>query len=245
MREEAAACIIAAVRSSVSLRQEAIMRPSSPRRLAVGAATLGAAVLVAGGVLVAATRPAPAPTPARATQPDTTRPRVAAANDSAAGAYLTVVGGCNDCHTGNWDQTMGKTPDADRLTGSAIGYRGPWGTSYAVNLRFLVSRVPEDRWVQILTTAAGGHGLPPMPWQNTAQTSDADLRAMYRYIHALGPKGERTPRPVPPGQDPTTAYILMVPQGGSTGGATGGNPAPGQPAAKTPSAARGSGKPMR
>jgi len=238
---EAGACIIALVEPLRSSRPEPMMRTSSPRRLAVGAAAL-----VAGGVLVAATRPAPAALRARHAQPDSTRPRVAAANDSVAGAYLTVVGGCNDCHTGNWDQTMGKTPDADRLAGSAIGYRGPWGTSYAANLRLVVSRLPEDRWVQILTTADGGHGRPPMPWQNTAQTSDADLRAMYRYIHALGPKGERTPRPVAPGQEPTTPYILMVPQGERAGAATGGdNPAPGQPAAKTPSAARGSGKPMR
>lgn len=225
------------------------MPSSSHRPLA-----LAAAAIVAGTVLVAATRPAPAPPRAHTArphpaQPDSTRPRVSAVNDSVAGAYLTVVGGCNDCHTGNWDQTMGKTPDADRLAGSDVGYRGPWGTTYAANLRLVTSRLPEDRWVQILTTADGGHGRPPMPWQNTAQTSDADLRAMYRYLKALGPKGERTPRPVPPGQEPTTAYILMVPQGGQAGASPAmgspANPAPGKPAGKTPSAGRGSGKPSR
>ncbi|HEY0780726.1 MAG TPA: hypothetical protein VGD56_22405 [Gemmatirosa sp.] len=211
---------------------------------------LGATVLtlLAGGALLAAARPAPgrrtSPTHAAVAggaQPDTTRPRVTGGNDSVSGAYLAVVGGCNDCHTGNWDETMGKTPDADRLAGSTIGYRGPWGTSYAANLRLVVSRIPEDRWVQILTTADGGHGRPPMPWMNTAAMNDADLRALYRYIHALGPKGERTPRPVPPGQEPTTAYVSMVPQGGPGGGA----PAAATPAAKSPSAARGSGKPQR
>jgi hypothetical protein len=44
---------------------------------------------------------------------------------------------------------------------------------------------------------------------------------MYRYVKALGPKGERAPRAVPPGQEPTTPYVLMVPQqrGKAQGGA--------------------------
>ncbi len=215
-------------------------RPASVvAALVVGATLVGATVGAAAPRSVAPRSVARhAPRVARAVAADTTRPHVAAATDSAAGAYLAVVGGCNDCHTANWDQTMGKTPEAERLAGSDVGYRGPWGTSYAANLRLVASRLNEDRWVQILTTADGGHGRPPMPWQNTAQTSDADLRAMYRYLHALGPVGVRMPRAVPPGQEPTTAYISMVPQGGPAHAA----PAGAAPA-KTPSAARGSGTP--
>ncbi|GJG86451.1 hypothetical protein tb265_16320 [Gemmatimonadetes bacterium T265] len=213
-----------------------------PRRSVPRGAVAASVALVAGAVLVAAARPAPGAVRTPVAQPDSTRPRVSATNDSVAGAYLTVVGGCNDCHTANWDQTMGKTPEADRLAGSNVGYRGPWGTTYAANLRLVASRASEDRWVEILTTADGGHGKPPMPWQNTAQTSDADLRAIYRYLKALGPTGERTPRAVPPGQEPTTAYISMVPQGGRAGGASS-SPASGRAAPKTPSAGRGSGKP--
>ena len=136
---------------------------------------------------------------------------VVAPNDSVGGAYLTLVGGCNDCHTVNWAETDGQVPPAQQLTGTALGYRGPWGTSYAANLRLVASRVAEDRWVEILTTADGGHGRPPMPWMNTKQMADRDLRAIYRYVHSLGPAGERTPRAVPPGQEPTTPFIWMVP----------------------------------
>lgn len=138
-------------------------------------------------------------------------PRVLAANDSAAGQYLTLVGGCNDCHTVGWAESNGKTAPADQLTGSPIGYRGPWGTTYAANLRTVVQRASEDRWVQILTTADGGHGRPPMPWMNTAQMSDHDLRAIYRYIHSLGAAGNPAPRGLPPGTAPTTPYINFVP----------------------------------
>jgi cytochrome c1 len=136
---------------------------------------------------------------------------VQAPSDSAAGQYLTVVGGCNDCHTVGWAESNGKTPPAEQLTGSNVGYRGPWGTSYAANLRNVVQRASEDRWVQILTTADGGHGRPPMPWMNTAAMSQHDLRAMYRYIHSLGARGTNTPRAVPPDSTPRTPYINFVP----------------------------------
>lgn len=139
--------------------------------------------------------------------------RVAAASDTAAGRYLVIVGGCNDCHTPGWAESDGKLPESDWLTGSSVGYRGPWGTTYAANLRGMASRIDEERWVSILRTADEGEGKPPMPWMNTRQMNEADLRAMYRFIRALGPKGERPPRSVPPGQEPQGQYILMAPQG--------------------------------
>lgn len=140
---------------------------------------------------------------------------VTAATPEQAGEYLTIVGGCNDCHTQGWAETNGNVPQADRLAGNPVGYRGPWGTAYAANLRMVVQRIPEERWLSILKTADGGHGKPPMPWMNTRLMSDQDLRAMYQYIHALGPKGERMPRSVPPGQAPTTPYVDMTVQQGA------------------------------
>jgi cytochrome c1 len=137
---------------------------------------------------------------------------VRAPNDSIAGEYLTTVGGCNDCHTVGWAESNGNTPASERLAGNPVGYRGPWGTTYAPNLRGVAQRFPEDRWVQVLTTADSGQGKPPMPWMNTRQMADRDLRAMYRYIRSLGPHGDRMPRSVPPTAEPTTPYIWMVPR---------------------------------
>lgn len=137
-------------------------------------------------------------------------PYVRAATDVQAGEYLTIVGGCNDCHTERWAETNGNVPQQDRLTGNPVGYRGPWGTTYAANLRIVTQRIPEDRWVSILKTADGGDGKPPMPWMNTRMMSDQDLRALYRYIRALGPKGDRMPRYVPPGKAPTGPYVDMT-----------------------------------
>ncbi|HEV2644310.1 MAG TPA: c-type cytochrome [Candidatus Elarobacter sp.] len=134
-------------------------------------------------------------------------PHVAATTPEAAGEYLTIAGGCNDCHTARWGETNGNVAPADRLTGNAVGYRGPWGTSYAANLRLVTQRISEDQWVHILTTADDGKGDPPMPWMNFRMMHDQDIRALYRYIKSLGPKGERTPRSVPPGQTPTGPYV--------------------------------------
>lgn len=134
---------------------------------------------------------------------------VRAATPEAAGEYLTVLGGCNDCHTVGWAESNGNVASADRLAGNPVGYKGPWGTTYAANLRLVAQHIPQDRWVSMLKTAMGGHGQPPMPWMNTRNMSDQDLGAMYTYIRSLGPKGERTPRSLPPGQTPKTPYVDM------------------------------------
>lgn len=174
-----------------------------------------AAVLVTQGCTPAA--PPAEDAPASASPDPSGAPYVAAATDSAAGAYVALVGGCNDCHTVGWDRNDGTTPDAERLTGNPVGYRGPWGTTYAANLRLHAAEVSEDTWVEMLTTAHEGNGRPPMPWMNTRQMSQRDLRNLYRYIRALGESGEPTPRNVPPDAEPTTPFILMVPQQPASG----------------------------
>ena len=48
------------------------------------------------------------------------------------GEYLSNVMGCNDCHTPGG---MYGAPDFERrLSGSEIGWQGPWGVSYGSNL---------------------------------------------------------------------------------------------------------------
>ena len=43
-------------------------------------------------------------------------------------------------------------------------------------------------------------------------TSEQDARALYRYIYSLGPRGNIAPAAVAPDVEPSTPYILMVPQ---------------------------------
>jgi mono/diheme cytochrome c family protein len=145
--------------------------------------------------------------------PAATGPAVAATSMEQAGEYLTIVGSCNDCHTQGWSESEGKVPPADRLAGFNVGFRGPWGTSYGKNLRTVVQRQSEDHWVEVLKTSDGGDGKPPMPWWNTKQMSERDLRAMYRYIKSLGPKPNGVPRALAPGKEPTGPYVWVTPQG--------------------------------
>lgn len=135
-------------------------------------------------------------------------PQVVAADPIAAGRYLVLVGGCNDCHTPGYKQNGGTTPEADQMTGVPVGHLGPWGTSYASNLRLVAQNMTEDGWV---TRMRDKTLLPPMPVQNTSRMSEADLRALYQYIRSLGPKGQPEPENLPPGVTPTTPYENMVP----------------------------------
>ena len=142
----------------------------------------------------------------------TNGPAVQAASMVQAGEYLTIVGGCNDCHTEGWSESKGKVAPADRMSGMKVGFRGSWGTAYGKNLRIIASHMSEDRWVKVLQTADSGDGRPPMPWWNTAQMNERDLRAMYRYVRSLGPKQNGIPRGLPPGKEPTGPYISLEPR---------------------------------
>jgi mono/diheme cytochrome c family protein len=122
----------------------------------------------------------------------------------ARGRYLIVIAGCNDCHTGNYPQAGGKVPEKEWLTGDALGWRGPWGTTYPSNLRLYMQGMSEDEWVKKAKTLKA---RPPMPWFNVNHMTTADLRAIYRYVRHLGPAGKPAPDYVPPDKTPAGPYV--------------------------------------
>ena len=132
-----------------------------------------------------------------------------AKTDIEAGRYLVTIGGCNDCHIDGYLQKEGKIPEKDWLTGSIMGWRGPWGTTYASNLRLFVQDVDEDDFVETIKTRKS---MPPMPWMNVNKMSEKDARSVYKYIKSLGAKGEEMPNALPPNQAPATPFITLVPQ---------------------------------
>ena len=136
---------------------------------------------------------------------------MAHADDSDAlkrGKYLVMIGGCNDCHTPGYLMSEGKTPENEWLTGDSFGWRGPWGTTYAANLRTLAQGLTEPQWIQM---AKNLKARPPMPWFNLNQMTEEDLGAIYKYIRHLGPGGKAAPAYVPPGEEPSTPYALFPP----------------------------------
>jgi mono/diheme cytochrome c family protein len=125
------------------------------------------------------------------------------------GRYIVNIASCNDCHTPGFMEKGLAVPEADRLTGVPVGYQGPWGTSYAPNLRLSAGSLSEKDWVTMLKTR---QGLPPMPWPALNAMSEADARAVYAYLKSLGPKGEAMPTALPPGAAPKTPYFDFVPK---------------------------------
>ncbi len=124
------------------------------------------------------------------------------------GRYLIKVSGCNDCHTEGYLQGNGEVPTEQWLTGSAVGFQGPWGTTYATNLRLLLNAMTEADWL----VRAREPKRPPMPWFNLSAMTDADLVAMYRFVRSLGPAGEPAPVAAAPGEAVATPYFDFVPK---------------------------------
>jgi cytochrome c553 len=144
-------------------------------------------------------------------QPEMTQEQIVAR-----GKQLTWASGCNDCHTPG---TFYGSPDTTRmLSGSDVGWQGPWGTSYPRNL------TPDPAtgiasWTeeQIVTAFRTGHRpdgspiLPPMPWPAFAHMSDDDAYAIAAFLKTLPPIEHKVPDVVPPGGTPTTPVIVIPP----------------------------------
>lgn len=124
------------------------------------------------------------------------------------GRYLFQVGGCHDCHTPNYPERAGNVPRDRWLTGNTVGFQGPWGTSYPVNLRLYAQQMSEAQWLARVRQPM----RPPMPWFNLRDMTDGDLIAMYRFLQALGPSGEPAPAAAGPGVPVATPYFEFVPK---------------------------------
>lgn len=124
------------------------------------------------------------------------------------GRYLIATAGCNDCHTPGYMVNNGHVPESEWLTGDAMGWQGPWGTTYASNLRRVVHGMSEAQWV----ARARAPMRPPMPSASLRAMTDADLRAIYRYVKNLPVKGEPAPAYVPPGGVVNTPYFDFTPK---------------------------------
>ncbi|HVI57385.1 MAG TPA: cytochrome C [Luteimonas sp.] len=125
----------------------------------------------------------------------------------ARGEYIVRIGGCNDCHTAGYAERQGEVDKAQWLTGSPLGYRGPWGTTYAANLRLLLADMDEAQW---LDYSGKLRTRPIMPDFTVRMMSEQDRRALFRFVKSLGPAGTPAPAYLPPGQQPVPPYFDLV-----------------------------------
>lgn len=125
----------------------------------------------------------------------------------ARGEYIVRISGCNDCHTPGYGEQAGKVDKAQWLVGSPLGYHGPWGTTYAANLRLKAMEMDEAAWLKYTGEL---HTRPIMPDFALREMHADDRRAMYRFIRSLGPAGSKAPDYLPPGQTPPLPYFQLV-----------------------------------
>ncbi|MCW4115799.1 hypothetical protein NPA31_012590 [Aurantimonas sp. MSK8Z-1] len=124
------------------------------------------------------------------------------------GRHVSITSGCNDCHTPGYAESGGTLDPKTALTGVAVGFSGPWGTTYAANLRLTVAKMSEDAWV---TYGKSFETRPPMPWYNVHEMTDGELRSFYMYVKSLGAPGQPAPQGLPPGETPQTPFIVFAP----------------------------------
>lgn len=120
------------------------------------------------------------------------------------GKYLIEIGGCNDCHTPGYAVNGGAVAEDKWLIGDSLGFRGPWGTTYASNLRKYFSQLTEDEWV---TKAKFLKTRPNMPWWIVNAMTEDDSRAVYKYVRSLELVVNDVPAYVPPSEVPITSYV--------------------------------------
>jgi mono/diheme cytochrome c family protein len=121
------------------------------------------------------------------------------------GQYLVKIAGCNACHTAGYITTAGKIPEKDWLLGDTLGWRGPWGTTYAPNLRLGVQNMTEAQFVARVRSEL----RPPMPWFSMREMTDADVKAIYAYLKHVGPAGGPAPAYLPPDKTPPLPHFEL------------------------------------
>ncbi len=84
---------------------------------------------------------------------------------------------------------------------------GPWGTTFAANLTpdetgignwseaQFIRAMKEGQWKGLEGTRKL---LPPMPWVNYSELSDADLKSIFIYLRTLKPVKNTVPLHIPP-----------------------------------------------
>jgi len=138
----------------------------------------------------------------------------AAEDPIARGRRITYTSGCMDCHTPG---TFYGTTDTTRLlSGSELGWTGPWGTTYPRNLTPDVA-TGIGSWTedQIITAVREGRRpdgsplLPPMPWPMYAHLTDEDAHALAAYLKSIPPVVHEMPKQQPPGETPSRPALIF------------------------------------
>lgn len=76
------------------------------------------------------------------------------------GKFLVGYGGCNDCHTPGWGENGGQAAKDVLLTGGGLNFKGPWGTTYPINLRLYMQELTLEDWLHNARTMKARPAMP-------------------------------------------------------------------------------------
>ena len=133
------------------------------------------------------------------------------------GRYLVTIMSCNDCHTPGY--LYGAPDTSRRLSGSDLGWTGPWGVVHARNLTPDTTTGIGNWTIEQIVTALrtgntpdGSQLAPIMPWMNYSEILDQDdAVAIASYLKSLPPIVHKNLDRIPPGQKPTGALVTFSP----------------------------------
>lgn len=91
------------------------------------------------------------------------------------------------------------------FTEDQTAWAGPWGVVFSANLtpdpETGIGKWTEDMFIKAIRTGKhkgfGREILPPMPWEDYAELSDEDLKAIFAYLRTLKPVKNKVPEPIP------------------------------------------------
>jgi mono/diheme cytochrome c family protein len=134
----------------------------------------------------------------------------------ARGRRLVYASACIDCHTPG---TFYGVPDTTRfMSGSELGWVGPWGVTYPPNLTPHATGIVDWTDEQIAIAIREGRRpdnspiLPPMPWPAYGVgLTHEDALAIAAFLKSLPPIEHQVPDRVAPGGTPTTPVISFPP----------------------------------
>ena len=144
----------------------------------------------------------------------TSKSTQAAEDPIARGRRITYTAGCMDCHTPGG---LYGAPDTTRLlSGSELGWQGPWGVTFPRNLT-PDSATGIGSWTedQIVTAVREGRRpdgsplLPPMPWPMYAHMTDEDVHALAAYLKSIPPVVHEMPKQQRPGEAPSHPALIF------------------------------------
>jgi len=133
------------------------------------------------------------------------------------GRYLVTIMSCNDCHTPGY--LYGAPDTTRRLSGSELGWVGPWGVVHARNLTpdstTGIGKWTKEQIVHALRTGNtpdGAQLAPIMPWMNYSNILDEnDAMAIASYLKSLPPVKHKNLDRIPPGGKMVGANLTFPP----------------------------------